>query len=245
MKLITLNSWGGRKKKEIGEFVERHQDTDIFCFQEMYHEAEGKETLFLDTTPDLLAYLKERMPAYNCLYHPHLSDWWGLAMFVKKDIEITDSGEVYVYKKKGWNYKLEVQGHTAKNIQYAILKTPLGERTIVNFHGLWNGQGKSDSEARLEQSKNITAFLKTLTNPHVLCGDFNLSPETVSIAMLEDAGMRNLIKEFGITSTRTSLYKKENRYADYIFVSGGVEVLDFSVLPDEVSDHNPLYLEFE
>ncbi len=166
-------------------------------------------------------------------------------MFVKKDIEIVDSGEVFVHKTRGHNLELEALGHTAKNLQYATVRTPLEQRTIVNFHGLWNGKGKYDSDERLKQSENIITFLKTLTNPHVLCGDFNLSPETLSIAMLEGAGMRNLIKEFGVVSTRTSLYKKENRYADYILVSGGLDALDFSVLPDEVSDHNPLYLEFE
>ena len=56
--------------------------------------------------------------------------------------------------------------------------------------------------------------------------------------------MRNLIAEFGITSTRSSLYTKPLRFADYMFVSNGIEVKDFKVLPDEVSDHLALYLEF-
>ncbi len=61
---------------------------------------------------------------------------------------------------------------------------------------------------------------------------------------LEDFGLRNLIKEYGITSTRTSFYTKPEKFADYMLVSPGVEVKDFKVLPDEVSDHSPLYLEF-
>ena len=56
--------------------------------------------------------------------------------------------------------------------------------------------------------------------------------------------MRNLVKEYEITSTRTSFYKKsEDKHADYIFVSNGIEVKDFRVLPEEVSDHSALYLE--
>ena len=57
--------------------------------------------------------------------------------------------------------------------------------------------------------------------------------------------MRNLIRENNITSTRTELYEKELRMADYIFVSPEVTVKDFKVLPDVVSDHSPLYMEFE
>lgn len=54
---------------------------------------------------------------------------------------------------------------------------------------------------------------------------------------------RKLIKEYGITSTRTSLYTKPNKFADYVFVSRGIKIIDFKILPDEVSDHTPLFLE--
>jgi endonuclease/exonuclease/phosphatase family metal-dependent hydrolase len=61
----------------------------------------------------------------------------------------------------------------------------------------------------------------------------------------KELGMRNLITEYGVTSTRTSLYTKtEERFADYIFVSKDIEVKDFKVLPDVVSDHAALLLEF-
>lgn len=57
--------------------------------------------------------------------------------------------------------------------------------------------------------------------------------------------MKNLIKDFGITSTRSSYYKKPVRFADYTFVSEGIKINDFKVLPDEVSDHLAMYLDFE
>jgi endonuclease/exonuclease/phosphatase family metal-dependent hydrolase len=62
--------------------------------------------------------------------------------------------------------------------------------------------------------------------------------------MLEAAPLRNLVAEFGVASTRTSLYTRPEKFADYVFVSAGVEVRGFRVLPDEVSDHAPLMLEF-
>ena len=79
----------------------------------------------------------------------------------------------------------------------------------------------------------------------ILAGDFNLNPDTQSIKMIEEFSLKNLIKEFSITDTRTSFYKKENRFADYIFVSPDICVKNFKVLPDEVSDHAPLYLEID
>lgn len=117
--------------------------------------------------------------------------------------------------------------------------------TVINFHGLWNGKGKGDSEDRILQTKNILDFTKKLTGEHLLCGDFNLRPDTESIKLFQDVGMRNLIKEYNITSTRTSHYTKDEKFADYVFVTRGVRVKDFKVLPDEVSDHAPLYLDIE
>jgi endonuclease/exonuclease/phosphatase family metal-dependent hydrolase len=58
-----------------------------------------------------------------------------------------------------------------------------------------------------------------------------------------ELGCRDLIKEYGITSTRTSLYPKPNKFADYVFVSKGIEIVDFKILSDEISDHTPLELE--
>lgn len=136
-------------------------------------------------------------------------------------------------------------GHHARNIQYVKIDTKDGPRVIINFHGLWNGKGKGDSEDRLLQSDKIIDFIKKVSNPVVLCGDFNLLPETESLKKFEEMGLRNLIKENGITSTRTSLYTKPERYADYVFTSNDIKIKKFKVLPEEVSDHSALLLDFE
>ena len=149
-----------------------------------------------------------------------------------------------MYKERGHVPQGDVGFH-ARNVEYITFETPRGNRTVMNFHGMWNGKGKGDSEDRLLQSDNIIRFMQTIQNPYIICGDFNLLPDTKSIEKLEEFGLRNLIKEYGITSTRTSNYTKPEKFADYAFVSKGIEVKDFKVLPDEVSDHAPLYLEFE
>ena len=57
--------------------------------------------------------------------------------------------------------------------------------------------------------------------------------------------LRNLTREYAVTSTRSSHYSKNGKFADYIFTSADVRVLDFHVLEDEVSDHLPLLLEID
>jgi exonuclease III len=252
VKIISLNTWGGRAGKEsVLNFFKAHKDVDIFCLQEIWSApfehlegtTAGGQSIF---NSEIMVYglqeISSLLDAHASFFRPHHGDNYGLLMLVKKDIEIVDEGEIFVYMGRGYVSKEDIGNH-ARNIQYVTCKTPQGLRTVVNFHGLWNGKGKGDSDDRLLQSDKIINFLRTLKNPYVLMGDFNLSPDTESLKKFEDFGLRNLIKEYGITSTRTTHYTKPEKFADYTFVSSGIDVKDFKVLPDEVSDHSPLYLE--
>lgn len=79
----------------------------------------------------------------------------------------------------------------------------------------------------------------------ILCGDFNLDISTESVRMLEQE-MINLVREFKINSTRSALAPLgKGRFADYIFASDKIKINKFNVLNDVVSDHLPLYVDFE
>jgi len=111
------------------------------------------------------------------------------------------------------------------------------------LHGFWIPDSKEDTLERLEQSDKIINFLNSYKHRKILCGDFNLNPNTQSMLRLEK-GMVNLIKKYNVRSTRSNLHTRKDKYADYILVSKDIEVLDFKVLQDEVSDHLPLFLDF-
>ena len=55
----------------------------------------------------------------------------------------------------------------------------------------------------------------------------------------------NLIKKFDIYSTRSEFFKHENRFADYVLASKDIKVNNFQVLPETVSDHLSLCLDFD
>ncbi len=246
MKLITLNTWGGRVTKELLEFLEKnHGSTDIFCFQEIYHQATHVHVAQGGIDPDLTLFddIEKALPNHQSYFRPHYLETYGLATFVKKDIPVDEEDEFFVHHYKGFEPE-NVVGNHARNVQRISINQDGENLHIFNFHGLWNGGGKSDSEPRLEQSKKLSEYIKSYEGKKVLCGDFNLSPDTESLKIVEDMPLRNLVKEYGVTSTRTSFYEKENRFADYVFVNDKVSVSDFKVLPDEVSDHSPLMLEF-
>jgi|SRR3989344_1500138 len=253
MKLITLNTWGGRAGKEkLLNFFKKNKKIDIFCLQEIwsapYNHLEGTNAggSPIDNSQIMVYGMQEiskTLPGYSSIFHPHHLDNYGLQMLIKKELIIKKKGDLFVYREKGFVPTGDVGFH-ARNIQYVTLGTKKGDVTIINFHGLWNGKGKADSKDRINQSKKILEFVKSLKNEFILCGDFNLLPNTKSLDILEKEGMKNLIKEFNISSTRTLLYNKPNKHADYIFVSKGIKINEFNVLLDEVSDHSPLFLDF-
>jgi len=253
MKILSLNIWGGRAGKEglLNFLKEQSMTVDVFCLQEVwsapYEHYEGASAGGLviqhgDVMTNGLHDIASTLTDFEYFFHPHFMDNYGLMMLVRKSIDVLGSGEYWVHKQKGYMPEGDI-GHHARNMQYVTLRHGVTDYTICNFHGLWNGKGKTDSEDRILQSNRIVASLSAHTGEVVLMGDFNLLPETESIKLLETAGLRNLITEYGVTSTRTSIYKKPEKFADYAFTSSGVLVKDFTVLPDEVSDHAPLLLE--
>lgn len=255
MKILTLNIWGGRAgSKELLSFIASHgEDVDVFCFQEVwsapYTHLEGTKAGGLEINhQNIMVYalqgISEALPNHQYFFHPHHLENYGLMMLVRKGINILGSGDVFVHKERGYVPEGDL-GHHARNLQYVTVEQHGTQVTVLNFHGLWNGKGKTDSDERLEQSRNVLNFIEQLNTPVVLCGDFNLLPDTESIKMFESAGLRNLIRENGITSTRTTLYEKPVKFADYIFTSSNVDVKDFRVLPDVVSDHAPLSIEIQ
>ncbi len=220
--------------------------TDIFCLQEVWEGGhEHKDIWGPNVDPALFTHLNEILPGFVSFFKPHYWNFFGLAIFIKKNIKILEEGDIFVFKDREDMFHDDNAVNHARNLEYITIETPKGVRTIANFHGLWNGISKEDTEERFSQAENIVRFLAGIKVPHVLCGDFNLLPDSESLKMIQGSHMRNLIKEFGITSTRASVYKKPGKFADYILVSEGINVKDFKVLPDEVSDHLAMQLDFE
>ena len=255
MQIISLTTWGGRAGKEkLLEFFKTYADTtDIFCLQEIwsapYEHLEGRlaggvplinEKIMGHALRDISAIL----PNHQAFFHPHVGDNYGLLTLIRKEYRVINEGDTFVYKERGFISDEDVGNH-ARNIQYVTIETVSGPITIINFHGLWNGKGKTDTGDRIRQSKNILEFTKKLDGDYILCGDFNLLPDTESIRLFEDAGLRNLIREYNVVSTRTSFYTKPEKHADYAFISEGITVKDFKILPHEVSDHAPLLIEVQ
>lgn len=237
MKIVFLNIWEGKLWKALSNFIsESSTKADIFCFQEVPISLMGKTQRILPQFGSVFEYTKEERLKDN-----------GQAVFVKKPLVIKNSESVFFYSK---NDKDKEVGFLQKVMVLREDKSFL----VGNLQGKAYPGNKLDTEVRLRQSAKILEAFSFGNLPKIIGGDFNLLPETKSIKMFEEAGYKNLIKDFKVSTTRSSLadYTKKDKhyfgkqyFADYVFTSSEVKANNFEVPDIEISDHLPLILEFE
>jgi len=242
MKLMSLNIWGGHVKTPLIEFVKSHSDVDIFCLQEVYNNAKSKiSTEDRVVSLNILSELQAILTEHHAFFRPIVNNIYGIGILVKKEIDVIDEGDIIIHENL--HYAGSGPAHS-RNLQWLQYQSHNSIYSVFNVHALWNGQGKTDTPERIAQSKNIKKFISTINTPKILCGDLNLRPDTESIKLIESQ-MNNLIKIYDIHSTRSNLYPKEEKFADYIFTSPDININSFKVLDVEVSDHLPLLVDYD
>lgn len=259
MKLLSLNIWGGQVYEPLTKFLKSQKDQiDIFCFQEVFKSKE--KIISSKSRMDIYYDIERILKGYDAYYSPtfkgrdlkkavNFDVHFGPAIFIKKNIKIIKEGSVFIHRS--YNEKVEVFSEKygkyidfPRTLQYLILEENEVKKLIINIHGYWNPDTKNDTPQSLEQVKKIIKFLNSNKCEKIICGDFNLNLDTKSIKLFEKT-LINLIRKFDIKSTRSNLHNFESKYADYIFVSKGIDVLDFKALDEHVSDHLPLFIEFK
>lgn len=250
MKIITLNTWGGRGGQDFIRFLKLYSArVDIFCLQETYKDAFGKDPdqdFFREGMHDMEKTFESIFSSHRIRFDPYWFDFYGMNQIVKNGTTCRFFDPVEIVSGLA---NVNNNQFREKILQYSEVNVNGRDIIVGNFHGLWKeGFGKGDCGERFLQSRRLIDFVNSQACPVILCGDFNLDPEAESMKFFErETGMRNLVTEYGITDTRTRFYpaSKPSRFADYIFVSPDIDVLDFKVMPDVISDHAPLYLEFD
>ena len=260
MKLICLNIWGGQAYEPLMEFIrEQSESTDIFCFQEVYRSSRKDMGTSNKTRIHILDELATALPDFNYVFHRVLSgednsgpvDFeieTGQAEFIKKSISIISSGEVSLHSHQNCSLPHKHE-FSPNNFGYSRISYGNSIITVINIHALtYNPDNKLGTPERLEQSRLIKEFALNEKGSVIICGDFNVLPNTQSIIMFEDSFV-NLIKKYDISTTRSKISPwygtaGEIKFSDYAFVSPNMEITDFKVPDVEISDHLPLIMEF-
>lgn len=265
MNIMCLNGWGGTLYDKLLPYL-RHTDPDVLCLQEVIHSPE--------TNTDWLTYrdgdhvLPQRanffrdvasaLPNHTGIFCPaaqgvlwdgdtQLPSQWGLATFVRKSFPIVGQAQGFVHK----TYSAYGYGDHPRSRNAHAIRVFDYEKSrpvcIAHMHGLRDLRGKIDTPERTVQAQKFLAIAMSIAednDPLILCGDFNVEPNSETLRMLTETGLTELVTARNIKGTRTSHYKKPSRYADYMLVNKQVEVLDFKVVYEpEVSDHCPLVLD--
>lgn len=271
IRIVSLNCWGGRIYKPLMQYLQE-VDADILCLQEMFSAPpdvpsplifpyQYRQEESLPAHPTLFTELHAVLPNHQAFFYPaaqgYLHDGavteykvrYGIATFIRDTLPIIGEGVSFVYgsyRQGVWGEPpLPRNAHCVRLWRYDNAK-PL---VVSHMHGLWLKDGKGDSPERVAQATalvDLVTRVRHIDDDVVVCGDFNVLPQSVTFNILGNIGLRDLVVANGYTDTRSSFYKKNQRYADYMLVSTTVKVHDFSVsVEPEISDHRPLVLHCE
>lgn len=258
MKLLSLNIWGGATGKSFLDFIKKQaKSTDIFCFQEVF-SAKKNQPALVGMRTNILGGLKKILPDYFLAFSltaNRINEYLkvpfkveeGLAIFVKKTLLIKQHKHKHLVGRTNSPVDFE-KGKEVAQAQWVKIGNKNKYFWVVNFHGISQPGNKLDTTARLKQSKGLAKILKALKGPKILCGDFNLMPNTESIRIIERVGMKNLITKYKIKNTRNSIswkhYKNKQYFADFTFASPEIKAQSFKVPYVLASDHLPMVLNF-
>lgn len=267
MRILSLNAWAGQIFPELLDYL-IDVDPDVLCLQEvlrcrgtcadwlLYHdhdvELRQRGNLFDDVRrafPDHDAYFCSSMRG-ELLDGDNKPAWaeFGLATLVRRSCSVIGQAMDFVhgeFSPNGWGpHPRPRNAHVMRLFNFED-STAIA---IANIHGLRGTDGKHDNPERHAQAQAFLDLIRRVWRPGeklIVCGDFNVLPGSVTFDTLGSIGLIDLVSALGITDTRTSYYRKQERYADYILVTPDVDVIRFEAVErPEVSDHRPLYLEF-
>ena len=230
MRILSLNTWYGERALELRAFLLSQLDlTDVFCFQEANGDGIEEVMAELFASPQFqTATVSKFIDAHRdyCLY-------------------TISKAPVKLLRQQSLLGQNDADTGAALAVEFDIGGKPL---VVVNVHGMPYPGDKLDSEGRLRQTEQILAWLSDHSSPIVVCGDFNLLPDTQSVKHFTSAGYQDLIKNYAIPTTRNQLAwdkhpDSKQLFADYAFVSPNLEVTGFSVPDSDASDHLPMIID--
>lgn len=266
MRILSLNVWGGMLHGPVLDWLPG-VEADIICLQEVARapDARGEWLTYRDGAVELQqrAHLFDEiaaaLPGHDGFFAPtargqlldgEIPCWqqFGLASFVRKGVPVIAQALDFVHG--GFTPDSFGAHPRARNAHCFKLydhtsKSPV---TVAQMHGLRDADGKHDTPARLAQAGRLVALIRRIWQPGerlVVGGDLNLLPGSETFTLLADElGLADLVTGRGFNDTRTSHYAKPGRYADYMLVTGNVDVTAFDVVAEpEVSDHRALLLD--
>ncbi|KKS93628.1 MAG: hypothetical protein UV70_C0008G0027 [Parcubacteria group bacterium GW2011_GWA2_43_13] len=218
MKIIQLNIWGGRYLKEAVAFF-KQENADIICLQEVtsgiFTKAESSDVQGID----VYEYIKKEL-GYDGVFEKCFSaevdgDISHRGNAILSRYPLTDMyTEFYDYPFTRFDMNMEGReyAHTQpQNFIVAHVETPQGKMRVMCTHMAWS-RVCEDTERRIGQIKKIITYLESVPDEQtLLCGDFNIHPQSESL---------NIFKSYFVNSGEGSIQNTLNPAVHPVFFNG-------------------------
>jgi len=242
MKLMTLNVWQGRLERVLLKHLEQ-QNIDFACMQEAV-DYKGKTGGIISSYSKIGTSLRLKEQFFsplNAIKFGKNELSFGNVIYSK--LPFTKTENIFTRGSYKADFDFDVDDYNIRGLQHVTVDVGGKNLHILNHHGHHIEAHKLGDDETMRQISMIKDYIKQLDGAVILCGDFNLSPESESIKQL-DSILQNLSVAYSLKTTRSLLTYKEE-VCDYIFVNEGVDVKGFSMDNTIISDHNALILDFE
>lgn len=248
IKVLSLNLWnGGRLLNQAKEFL-YEQQADLMFLQEAYN---GKNPLIGDRFRTVQI-LSSVFPNHDFYFAPVFLD-------KRQEEGNLEHGQLIISKfpltqQKSIHFDMPYDEYDHDSItdfsnfptllQTAFVQINNIKIKLLNIHGPVNNDGTADSPPRIKM-RNV--ILKEIENqPHViLAGDFNVQPQTKTIASIEEK-LTSIFKDELITSFNLQ-QKNLEKYpgfatavVDMMFIRPNFKIINKLCPQANISDHLPL-----
>ena len=252
LKFISLNLYeGGLLFDNISTFL-KAENADIIAFQEVNNGVDPK----LPSNLRSIQVLSELLPDYHHFFAPEILLRYpegkidiGNAIFSR--FPISNEETIFLNIPYGEYDPVPIGGDFSKhpkNMQCCAVNVDDTTLKVCNLHGIWGLDG-TDNEDRLKMSDLIVDQIEG-KGKVILAGDFNLKPNTQTIANIEKH-LNNVFKD-ELKTTFNLTRKDLERFPGYatavvdmIFTSQELAVINHYCPKVDVSDHLPLIIEVE
>lgn len=247
LKFLCLNLWqGGNLFDEILAFI-RAENPDVIALQEVYdgHDPNWERKYrSMDELRAALGYPHEHFgPTFL-----EIKDFGKIEQgnAVLSRVPILKSDVVFFDVPYGEREEIPVNFPTTpRSLEHVVLDVGGTQLNVFNTQGVWGEDGR-DSERRINMGRVIAEEVAGKDRV-ILAGDFNVNPDTETIAQIERE-LTNVFKGELVT-TFNMKHKTNGGFAtavvDMIFVSPEMKVLDHRCPAVNVTDHLPLVATIE
>lgn len=248
IRFLHLNINGANYFQSLAKFITQ-ADFDIFCFQEVT----GLNTFVgnIYSTRDVfqeISHLLSKTHYGKLAISQRLSSdkkhsYFGNAIFYKKTFSLKQKNILPLYENSQY-FPSDSKDYRkiGRNLLHLTLEKEGQIFQILTTHLAWAAK-PSEHVYQRQQNTKLISYIKNLSRPFILTGDFNLVPTQPTPRQLEQYAS-SLTKIQHVKNTldpQNHAAKKlfpPGLAVDYIYVSPDIRVTNFSILEDiHISDH--------